>query len=113
MILWELLVCLDSDIIFNFVLFCLFHILILLPSLVYTMLTLNEIINGQGEGGFPGLIPIIQVFLDTTSMGNDVRDVVEEVPSFSPSFSPPFFPLSTSLILRSLHPSLFFCSTCY
>ena len=44
----------------------------------YSLLTLDEIINGQ-EGGFPGLIHIIQVFLDTTCMGNDVRDVVEQV----------------------------------
>jgi len=41
------------------------------------MLTLNEIINGDGAG-FPGLIPLINVYLDSTNIEKCSRDVIQQ-----------------------------------
>mmetsp|Transcript_21607 Transcript_21607/g.29681 ORF Transcript_21607/g.29681 Transcript_21607/m.29681 type:complete len:754 (+) Transcript_21607:73-2334(+) len=42
-----------------------------------SLMTLDEIFNGKKDGSFPGLINLIQVFLDTTNIEDEVREVVE------------------------------------
>lgn len=44
-------------------------------------MTMNEIINGTGED-FPGLINFVQVYLDTLTVPNHVREAIEQVMSF-------------------------------
>mmetsp|Transcript_30290 Transcript_30290/g.84662 ORF Transcript_30290/g.84662 Transcript_30290/m.84662 type:complete len:135 (+) Transcript_30290:113-517(+) len=50
-------------------------------------MTMNEIINGDGKE-FPGLINMIQVYLDTVNIGNSVREVIEEVRGVSGPVQP-------------------------
>jgi len=53
----------------------------------YALMTMNEIINGDGKE-FPGLINMIQVYLDTVNIGNSVREVIEEVRGVSGPVQP-------------------------
>ena len=36
-------------------------------------MTVDEIINGQGDGGFPGLIPLVESYLDSINVDVETR----------------------------------------
>ncbi|KXT10033.1 hypothetical protein AC579_1223 [Pseudocercospora musae] len=39
----------------------------------YELMTVDEIINGQGDGGFPGLIPLVESYLDSINVDVETR----------------------------------------
>lgn len=39
----------------------------------YSLMTINEIINGQAAGGFPGLIPLVESYLDGMNIDVETR----------------------------------------
>ncbi|KIX92335.1 uncharacterized protein Z520_11943 [Fonsecaea multimorphosa CBS 102226] len=39
----------------------------------YTLMSINEVINGSGDGGFPGLIPLVESYLDSVNIDVDTR----------------------------------------
>lgn len=39
----------------------------------YELMTVDEIINGQADGGFPGLIPLVEMYLDSLNVDVETR----------------------------------------
>lgn len=39
----------------------------------YELMTVDEIINGQSDGGFPGLIPLVEMYLDSLNVDVETR----------------------------------------